>query len=68
VSEAIARAALDRRESRGAHFRDDYPEKDEAAGRVLTVVRRGADGAMQVTRDPVAEPPAELRAIIEEFK
>jgi succinate dehydrogenase / fumarate reductase flavoprotein subunit len=68
VSEAITRAALDRRESRGAHFRDDYPQRDEAAGRVLTVIRRGADGAMQVGREPVSQPPDELRAIIEEFK
>jgi succinate dehydrogenase / fumarate reductase flavoprotein subunit len=68
VSEAITRAALDRRESRGAHFREDYPQKDEAVGRVLTVVRRGTDGGMQVTREPVSPPPEELRAIIEEFR
>jgi succinate dehydrogenase / fumarate reductase, flavoprotein subunit len=68
VSEAITRSALDRRESRGAHFRDDYPHKDEAAGRVLTVVRRAPDGAMEVRREPVPQAPAELRAIIEEFK
>jgi succinate dehydrogenase / fumarate reductase flavoprotein subunit len=68
VSEAITRAALDRRESRGAHFRDDYPQKDEAAGRVLTVVRRAPDGAMEVRHEPVPQAPAELRAIIEEFK
>jgi succinate dehydrogenase / fumarate reductase flavoprotein subunit len=68
VSEAITRAALDRRESRGAHFRDDYPQKDDAAGRVLTVIRRGPDGGMRVTREPVPPPPSELQAVIEEFQ
>ena len=68
ISEAVARAALDRKESRGAHFRDDYPKKDEAAGKVTTVVRRGPDGAMQIIREPVREVPAALQAIIEEFK
>ena len=68
VSEAITRAALDRKESRGAHFRDDYPKKDDAAGRVTTVIRKGSGGEMQVAREPVPEPPAELKAIIEEFK
>jgi succinate dehydrogenase / fumarate reductase flavoprotein subunit len=68
VSEAITRAALDRKESRGAHFRDDYPSKDERAGRVTTVVRKGPDGAMQITREPIPEPPPELKAIIQEMK
>jgi len=68
VSEAITRAALDRKESRGAHFRDDYPKKDDAAGRVTTVIRKGSRGDMQVAREPLPEPPAELTAIIEELK
>src|SRR2546427_1480886 len=68
VSEAITRAALDRKESRGAHFRDDYPKKDDGAGRGTTVIRKGSGGDMQVAREPLPEPPAELKAIIEELK
>jgi succinate dehydrogenase / fumarate reductase flavoprotein subunit len=67
VSEAITRAALDRKESRGAHFRDDYPAADPA-GRYTTVVRRGPDGSMRVLREPLSEMPAELKRIIEEVK
>ncbi len=68
VSEAIARSALDRKESRGAHFRDDFPSKDEAFAKANTLVRKGLDGAMQVTRVPAQEMPAELKQIIEEMK
>jgi succinate dehydrogenase / fumarate reductase flavoprotein subunit len=68
VSEAIARSALERQESRGAHFRDDYPAKDEALGKVRMVTKRGADGAMDLTRVPVPAIPAELQRVIEEMK
>jgi len=68
VSEAITRAALERRESRGGHFREDYPSQDASLGKVTTVVRRGADGAMAITHEPIPELPAELRAIVEEMK
>src|SRR5260370_9536623 len=48
VSEAITRAALERKESRGAQFRVDYPEKDERFAKVNTVIRIAEDGLMEV--------------------
>jgi succinate dehydrogenase / fumarate reductase flavoprotein subunit len=66
VSEAVTRSALARTESRGAHFRDDFPAKDEAQGRVRHVVKRGPDGAMRLERIPVTPPSPELQRIIEE--
>jgi len=68
VSEAITRAAIERRESRGGHFRDDYPEKDPAGARFNVVIRKGSDGKMQLSREPVPEVPAELTRVIEEQK
>jgi succinate dehydrogenase / fumarate reductase flavoprotein subunit len=68
VSEAITRAALERQESRGAQFRDDYPDKDETFGKVNVIVRRGPGGEMQVSREPIAALSPELKAIIEEMK
>ena len=68
ISEAIARCALERRESRGGHFREDHPERDPAASKYNIVVRKGADGAMQLTREAIPPLSPELAAIIEEQK
>jgi succinate dehydrogenase / fumarate reductase flavoprotein subunit len=68
VSEAVTRAALERRESRGAQFRADYPEKDPVFGAVNIVVRKEPDGGMQISRVPVVPVTPELKAIIEEMK
>ena len=68
VSEAITRSALERRESRGGHFRDDYPEKDPAFGTLNLVTRRGVDGAMKLDRVPIPPMPSELQSIIEEMQ
>jgi succinate dehydrogenase / fumarate reductase flavoprotein subunit len=68
VSEAIARAAIERRESRGAHFRDDFPAKDETFGTFNILIRKAPDGSMQVKREPLPETTKELRGIIEEMQ
>jgi succinate dehydrogenase / fumarate reductase flavoprotein subunit len=67
VSEAIARAAIERKESRGAQFRDDYPAKDPHFGKLHIVIRKGSAGDMQVTQVPIPELPAELKQVIEEM-
>src|SRR5437899_6562824 len=64
VSEAVTRAALARRESRGAHTRVEHPDSDKRFGTVNVVVRRQGD-AMTVAEEPIVPVPGELRDILE---
>jgi len=68
VSEMVTRAALERKESRGAQFRDDYPAKDDAYAGFNIVLSKGASGEVQLRREPIPPMPAELKQIIQEMK
>jgi succinate dehydrogenase / fumarate reductase flavoprotein subunit len=65
VSECIARAALERQESRGGHTRDDYPATDAEWARTNLICSRAPDGSVALTRQPLPAMPPELAEIFE---
>ena len=69
VSEAVTHAALLRKESRGAQFREDFPNKDADWGMHNIIVKRGdVEGEMLIEKRPIPPIPDELKAVIEEMK
>jgi succinate dehydrogenase / fumarate reductase flavoprotein subunit len=68
VSEAIARAALERTESRGGHTRDDFPKTDPKWGTVNLIVTETPQGAVKITRKALPKMPADLAKLFEEPK
>jgi succinate dehydrogenase / fumarate reductase flavoprotein subunit len=68
VSEMVTRAALERKESRGAQFREDYPAKNDEYGGFNIVVWKGPSGEVELRREPIPPMPEELKQIIQEMK
>jgi succinate dehydrogenase / fumarate reductase, flavoprotein subunit len=66
VSKMVAKAAIERRESRGGHTRDDYPKPDPELSKVNLVQRIRPDGSYMLEREPLAQVPDELAVLLEE--
>ena len=66
VSRLVAKGALERKESRGGHTRDDFPKADPELGKVNYVQRLGAGGTFGIAAEPIPAMPPELQKLLEE--
>ena len=67
VAEAIARAAWERKESRGGHYRDDFPEKRKEFGNVNINIQKGRSGEMEVRPVPKLKLRDDLQQLVDEM-
>ena len=65
IAEVVTRSAIERKESRGGHSREDYPNTDPHFARLNVVTRRGSDSELQIAQEPLLEMPEELKGIVE---
>ncbi len=68
ISEAITICSIDRKESRGGHFREDFPNKDPEAQKYNSVISKATDGSMKLRREPIPAMREDLKQVIEEMK
>jgi succinate dehydrogenase / fumarate reductase flavoprotein subunit len=66
VSEAIVRCAIERKESRGAQWRKDFLNKDEAWGKQNLITFKHASGTMKLKTVPALSMPAELAELFKQ--
>ena len=64
ISEIVAKAALQREESRGAHTREDFPNSEDEWGKVNSIAKQ-MDSGNEVVKVPLDSPPAELQELID---
>lgn len=65
VAEAVIRSAIERKESRGAHYRTDYTEKSDELSRINFITCKTSAG-MTVERATIPPMPPELVTLLEE--
>jgi succinate dehydrogenase / fumarate reductase flavoprotein subunit len=68
IAEAITLAAIERKESRGGHFRDDYPNKSDEFGKINISIKMSTNGKMEIKQLPKAKMRDDLQQIIDEMK
>src|SRR5881396_885346 len=68
VAECSTLAALERKESRGGHTRDDHPYTDDTWGTINCVIRLGQANELQLRHEPLPQMPDDLKALFQERK